>query len=261
MSNFENNAAVGSWYASGGALYADRGTCIISSCNFKLNKAQHFGGAILLTNKISVVIRNAVFHNNSIIVLKHSFGGTLKPSNHLSEEEKLQNSGGALYTDRQANVNLSSYYFKGNVATYDGGAIGHKGDKLFVRNTTFASNAVIDSDNGTGGAIFIGKLSSMFISWSCFERNRATKAGGAINHLGTQLDVVHTIFEDNTVGPKDAFGGALYTRNQSIVELSWRHFKRNIATFGGGAISHFGRKLVIISTTFEYNFATGSNYS
>ena len=289
---FEHNKAA----YSGGAVFSYYTFLVnISQCSFKENHAEYFGGAIsswghkllvehtmFLGNTAEVggalntytqhnMVLGCVFERN----MASSRGGaitnsgeTLSVSNTKFEDNSARGlkyaKGGAIYTDRDAHLNILSCNFKFNKATLFGGAISLSENILFVAtNTNFAQNAAnAGTSHGSGGALDVGEQSTLNISSCRFEGNNATFCGGAIMLRKNTLSIINTIFNNNAAaGSKHSFGGAIYSFKQSNIHIAFCNFKKNMATARGGAICHYGSKLSIRNTTFKANAVDGSDFA
>ncbi|MDC3962642.1 choice-of-anchor Q domain-containing protein [Polyangium jinanense] len=87
--------------------------------------------------------------------------------------------------------------------------------------------------------------------------------GGAIYHVGGNVNVIDTRFLDNEAaleGP-DVAGGAIYSIGRGTLTVSLGHFSNNRAA-NGGAIGALGASIVIVNSTLWGNTATGygANY-
>ena len=210
---FESNTA-----ASGGALLTSTQSNIeISSSDFEKNKAERKGGAISHDGR-KLYISDTKFAYNAAV--------DLDPISHSQFSY-----GGALSTNSHATVYLSGCDFVENTARTYGGAIYHNGSKLSAQKTTFVRNSVVDLNWSSGGALFItykahssGDVSNSSFSDQCnFEENKATTKGGALCTSGSQ----------------------------SNIAISNCTFRRNLALWAGGTISHLGGgKLSITNSSF-----------
>ena len=233
---FANNIA-----KTGGAICTDEQADIISmGCFFKANNAHAGGGAVAhLGNKLTGT--NNTFEDNSAVGSKNAIGG-------------------AVFTYRRSNVNLTWCYFMRNEAVKGGGALCHDGIKLYITNTKFENNSALTSNYAEGGALYIGEESFISISCCYFKLNKATVNGGAVLLSTNKFPTItNTTFDQNAVeGSQNTAGGAIHTLSNLVI--SWCSFKGNKATYYGGAIL-CGNELSVRNTTFEHNIAIGGKYS
>lgn len=186
----------GNFAGFAGAVFTN-GTITIVDSELTLNKSNANGGALAADGAISVSGSLLGFNTSG------SFGGVML-------------SGDITVTDSQ---------FVDNVAE-SGGAI-FAGGSLVVTDSTFEENDAIDGD---GGAIRGGINSTIQITGSTFDSNRATSWGGAIfTPDGSTLDVTDTEFSENTAN--NGNGGAIATQQSVVVTNS--HFDSNEAETGG----------------------------
>jgi len=87
--------------------------------------------------------------------------------------------------------------------------------------------------------------------------------GGAIYHVGGNVNVIETVFMDNEAaleGP-DVAGGAIYSIGRGTLTVTGSHFSNNRAA-NGGAIGALGASILLVNSTLWGNKATGygANY-
>ncbi len=198
---FENNTAG----RSGGAIYWNYLTGIVTTSNFTFNKAKS-GGAIYWNHEYGEV-SDCEFANNTAI-----------------------EDGGAIYwNDDYGTVDSSS--FENNTAGSYGGAIFWDYDNGKVTGSVFIKNAAND-----GGAIyfregFILKSKEQTVENSTFLENRAENNGGAIYLAAKQSSIVNSAFIKNQATK----GGAIYSSNEGET-ISKLVFISNTASDNGSAI-------------------------
>lgn len=108
------------------------GTTSISFTEFQNNTALVSGGALHITNNVTVRISNSLFHVNSA----NSDGGAINNFGHLT---------------------LVNSTISGNIANRNGGGINHTGTLLQVLNTTITGNTAdaVNSGVAEGGGICV----------------------------------------------------------------------------------------------------------
>ena len=133
--------------------------------------------------------------------------------------------GGALAADTK--LHIINCTFSHNLAK-TGGAIG-----LLERPTNiYSSNAVDKSHSDTRG----GDSTSLYISESTFEHNRADWNGGVIAGSGYMLiDIHNSTFQFNQASE----GGAIYLQIFVTINLYMSSFTQNMAHSNAGAIKLF----------------------
>jgi len=197
---FENNTAS----RSGGAIYWNYITGIVTTSNFTFNQAKS-GGAIYWNHEYGKV-SDCEFSNNT-----------------ATQE------GGAIYwNDNYGTVDSSS--FENNTARY-GGAIFWDYDYGRVTESVFIKNTADD-----GGAIYfregvILKSKNQTVENSTFQENRAENNGGAIYLAAKQSSIVNSSFIKNQATK----GGAIYSSNEEET-VSRLVFISNTASDNGSAI-------------------------
>ena len=185
---------------SGGAIY-NMGNLIINNCEFKENKAEHYGGAIdndydmdgytYLRGKVN--IENSKFINNKA----NEAGGAIYNIGSLNEtKNKYENNtaeyGGALFNDWGGYAHIENNNYKNNEATESGGVIYAKGDydEIEIINTNLTENTA-----KYGSAIYLYG-DTLTINDSTFKNNDATMSTYTIlsNKFITNMDDYSTYF-------------------------------------------------------------------
>ena len=212
----------------------------INAINNKLNGLSC--GSVYLQSTKSI-FQNCIFHNNTIHG-QYGFGGAM--------------------CILSSNIKVQQCLFKENTATYSGGAIMMVKTRGIFVNCTFERNSVesrlqtnfggavyaVHNSNLTvhhclfkentatykGGATYIQK-SHIDIKQCLFKENAATYSGGAIFMTRTRSSFVNCTFVENAVRKLQGttFGGAISSIKGSFLRLTQCFFKKNNATFYGGA--------------------------
>ena len=214
--------------------------------------------AILLTGE------NAYFINCFFQKFEGQIGGAIsQPTNPLQQTLVLRS------------------YFRNNTAL-TGGAIAAEVGRIIIVGSLFkhneAKSALLDTVNdGLGGALFIGPVSSVLVSESKFVSNFASQQGGSIvfkNVAGIMTDsVVETsssevsgggislifsgmlIFNTTVFGCSSAFGGAIYLSGQRQAEINRMSIYDNQASDYGGGVCALVSYLAIFDSSFRKNVA------
>ena len=254
-SNFEKNIVKGrhNSIGRGGAVFACcNSVAKILNCYFKANEAA-FGGAIYTDGK-KLYIQSSLFIENIAVNNNRKGRGMNKYA-----------LGGAVYAYIETITEIVSSSFKMNKAISCGGAIYyHCKNKLIIRSSLFEHNTAVGkyANEGKGGAVYLDTNSTIDILNSSFLSNTASNVGGAVYTYGGKLVIKTSVFECNTAAEKyDAAGGAVYSNINPIVDILNCSFLDNQAAHSGGAISTFGRKLVIKASVFERNTAVNKHGS
>lgn len=191
---------------NGGAIYLNRGSCLIDNSTFENNSANYSGGAIFFkfdkyyanTYPPSLVINNSKFINNN-----------------NTEETYAFSYGGAIYSEVPLFVN-GSYFINNSNNKKMGGAIWVNSSDCVINNSTFLNNYA----PGYGGAIY-SLCNNTLINSSIFKNNFA-QFGGAIS--SDSVNVSNSTFSDN-----NAFsaGGAIVGINLTISDSVFRNNNAN----------------------------------
>ncbi|MEE3489431.1 MAG: right-handed parallel beta-helix repeat-containing protein [Methanobrevibacter sp.] len=198
---FENNTAS----RSGGAIYWNYITGIVTTSKFTFNKAKS-GGAIYWNHEYGKVY-DCEFANNTA----------------------TEDGGAICWNDDYGTVDSS--YFENNTAGRYGGAIFWDYDYGKVIESVFIKNTAND-----GGAIYfregvIFKSKNQTVENSTFQENRAENNGGAIYLAAKQSSIVNSSFIKNQATK----GGAIYSSNEEET-ISKLAFISNTASDNGSAI-------------------------
>jgi hypothetical protein len=160
-----------------------------------------------------------------------------------------------------------------NKVTVSGGAtsrdfhVSGSGTHLAIDNLTIADGLVsVPAGSALGGGL-LNEGSSVSLEKVVFANNRAvglTAGGGAVANLGGQFTADHTGFVGNTAQSadgQDAFGGAVYNDQGTVVSIDHAEFSTNMVIGGnanGGAIGALGGSQVTIDhSSFDSNQADG----
>ena len=196
----------------------------VTKCFFMQNKATQAGGAIYLgrgrfnnVQRTNFSIANSTFLYNmaqSSAVLDSQFSedNLISIQNSTFSHNSALRDGGVMQIERTTLL-ISDSLFHNNSAVNDGGVITTKLSPivLSVSTSTFTSNRAGDD----GGALYIGRSSTLSFSDNLFDSNHGTDRGGAIAASGSILRVNDTTFIDN-----EAESGEAISACNSDVELS-----------------------------------------
>ena len=240
----KNNAGAMYFGVQGGVVHATTNSSVeILNCHFKGNEATVVGGAIFVTRGTKLFIKLSLFQNNSV------------GNKHTSNSH-----GGAVYADDKSIVEIRNSLFRGNKATYAGGAVYAIESKLIIESSSFDQNNALSkrTRGGIGGALFSSLNSAVTILGSSFMRNEATSTGGAIFSMAEALVITSSLFKHNTAVStyyNETYGGAISAYFNTSVKILNCSLKANLAADAGGAIHTQGNELIIRSTLFERNAA------
>ena len=158
--------------------------------------------------------------------------------------------GGALYIDVGATINVKNCVFTNNVSNYSGGgAILNEQGTLTVTGSTFAGN-IVSSQSGFGGAIY--NLGQLKVSTSTFSSNTASFGSAIMNyadsqHAGTAATISDTTFVDNVAQdpqcPACGPTGGIYNYSGATLTVRDSTFAGNVTTvapYDGAGIANLG---------------------
>lgn len=249
---FTNNAANGSMYSLGGAIYSTANSLSVSDSIFDNNKSfdapdGNYGGAVFADGSAMRPAENSTITFDNTKFINNSAGGST-----------FRNAGGAIATQMIKNLDINNSYFEnnsviGNVSDVKyyaiGGAISTSyvvspigpvyttPTTLTINNSVFKNNYVINPGKVYGGAIGSIAVMDTIIKNSEFIGNHVSDSydarGGAIySQLSTML-IENTDFENN------------YIENSQSIAI-------------GGAIAAIGTELTIKNSNFLNNYVTSS---
>ncbi|WP_296790736.1 hypothetical protein [uncultured Methanobrevibacter sp.] len=161
--------------------------------------------------------------------------------------------GGAIYANKNNDIQIKNTELTNNTATTIGGAIcTGENNILTINNGTFNKN-----QGKLGGAICLSANSNMNIEQTTFTQNNAnniaTKNGGAIiTGENTALTTTNTTFTTN----KANLGGAILTSVNSNMILNDTIFTQNNAENGGAIYTAKNNNIQIKNTELTNNTAT-----
>ena len=258
---------------SGGATYIQESHIAIKQCLFKENTVKCSGGAISMRKTRGSFV-NCTFERNSVEShsQRDDFGGAVSAitNSHLTmhhclfKENTATYIGGATYI-QESHIDIKQCLFKENTVTDGGGAIFMKETRALFVNCTFESNFAESRSQryGYGAAVNAITSSHLTVHHSLFKENEATSHGGAIFIQASHINVEQCFFKENTVNysggaifmneaqgsfenctfadnavqklQETTFGGAISSIRGSFFRLTQCFFKKNTATFYGGA--------------------------
>ena len=184
------------------------------------------GGAITITNKSNVVIRESIFEGNGA-----HFENTV--------------SGAIIHADMNSTVTMDNIIFSNNRAANSNGMV-------FLHNSTLITHKCVYRNNFAreGGVIYAYK-STLVITESTFSGNVALKKGGTLMLKHSIANIHDSIFIHNT-----AFnGGGIYSGQYSTVKIHRGNFTFNEAINDAGAVLGDQSILTLVQVTFSDNRA------
>lgn len=238
----------------GGAFFLrgvspDVSTLTLTNCTLRNNTAIDDSGAIE-NGGARVVATDSVFVDNFADGLGgviYSFFGSSSFQNCRFDGNKANSDGGVFATFD--NLSIDTSHFDRNVADFDGGVIYSNDGLVRIVNSQFSENMALD---GSGGAIYSASDANITVVDSLFGGNTALDFGGAIYKSGIGK-FENCRFDGNSA----EFGGAIYSRRETVISRSTTHFQCNTASFLGGAMYHFDGNLGVSDADFIGNSARG----
>jgi hypothetical protein len=225
---------------------------------FKTARATRKGGAIAVVTGGTSTLLASYFEGN-----KGTYGAAvfvdgckveIKRCHFLRNSAGAYGYGGALYTEKQAEVRLNDTGLVDNFAAFGGAWYLTQVAKGTVYNATFEKNEAMYD----GGAIFSDNSLFDLADSNC-NRNEARDNGGAIMlESGAHINVLRTEFHHNAVGGKQAagagYGSAIFLSRSTTSNINSSKFYLNNA-LELGTIYSADCYFLIYDCTFDGNYA------
>ena len=154
--------------------------------------------------------------------------------------------GGGIYNDTGATLDLQNSRVSGNISYYGGGGIYNLGT-LTVSGSIISDNSSV----GSGGGIS-SEGGSVTVTDSTLQNNSAAGNGGGINVMNGSLTVTHVTFSNDRA--TNSFGGGINYSSTSDLILTDSTFDSNKANNGGG-IALLSGNATVKHSTFSGNYA------
>jgi len=166
--------------------------------------------------------------------------------------------------DRVFDVAAGALLFLADTSLRGGAVVDESGGGIRSAGVLYVLDSRIDGCSATGigasgGAVF--NDGGLFSTFQCFFDNcDATRAGGAIEALGGETNLLRCGFSQNTAGAMPGNGGAMHLTGTGTVFVDRCQFNSNIAASEGGALwNSSGGLMVIERSTFQANQAEGTS--
>ncbi len=214
---------------SGGGMYNDSSSPMLTNCTFRGNQADNSGGG-MDNGSSSPTLTNCTFSGNSAGV--HG-GGMYNSSSSptLTNCTVSGNSayyrGGGMANAGSSSPTLTNCTFSGNSANLDGGGgMNNASSSPTLTNCTFSGNSV----NSNGGGMRNSSSSSPVLTHCTFSGNTAGDGGGVYNSYASPT-LTNSIFSGNEA----VWGGGMFNFHSSPT-LTNCTFSGNTADYYGGGI-------------------------
>ena len=259
---FDGNSAPGEFGAKGGGMYnSNSSSPTVTNCIFDGNSA--FDGGGMYNDYSSPTVANCVFDGNS----GHRGSGmwNLYSSPAVTNCTFDGNSafdGGGMYNDHSSPT-VTDCTFEGNSGYIGGGMYNNYSSSPNVTNCTFKGNSAL----WDGGGMYNLWYSSPNVTNCIFDGNSATGTwfgrGGGICNDSSWPTLTNCIFHDNSATGKEGKGGGMYNDNYygygSWPTLTNCVFHGNSATGNdgkGGGMYNINSSPTVTNCVFHDNSAT-----
>ena len=280
--HIENNELIGNVVGHDGAVFYvhDRSKVDISGCNFSSNRANNSGGVVYVRKYSNISIINS----NVCNCMAENSGGVIcgQDESFVRIEASNFTGNGADYGGMarlyiRSNLSVINCSFSKNHVVLGGGVIAlYKHSSAAIQYSMFTFNSA-----GYGG-ILIAYPNTAAVFTNSYGYDNTAKSGGVVQVLQrSKIDVIQSNFSHNTaelggvicthegnVSLEDCIlennhaimdGGAVYTKDHSILSLKAVMFYNNTAKHKGGAVYLLdGRNTIVISCSFSKNRANSS---
>lgn len=220
------------------------------------NGSAYSGGAILVENASTPIVRNCVFRTNTSTGSAGGGGGVCVSQGSsprildcLFEDNVAVNAGGGMLCSTGSNPEISGCTFVNNSAVWGGGGL-YNNSSPAVTGCVFGQNTC----DHWGGAFHNNSDDSDPVFTDCtFEGNQAPYGGAGYNRNGADPRFVNCRFAGNRA--TTAHGGGVYSQNEGTYPVAVGcDFTGNTAADDGGAIfSYSGGGWQIVNCRFAGN--------
>ena len=251
-STFSNNKATS--YSSGAIrLSSIKGAASLTNVTISGNSSGKLGGAIYATNTKATITESTITGNKATLggAIASQTKGAMTVANSEVSGNTSTTGGGAFYLGSgTCSLTLSDVLVANNTSsgsTYGGGGIyARDASTLTVSNSTFENNKAAKF---YGGAISVGAGATASLADVEFTSNNALR-GGAVCNFGAELTIDSASFAGNSA----QIGGALYTTDGATT-VSYSTLVGNSATNQGGALYANGDTVKIVDSLLVENTA------
>ena len=233
-------------------LILNKSNVIVETCHFWGNSGLNIGSETSFLR-----VKNSLFTNNTGKITSGLKGYESRIS--IDNSTFTGNSAGtgiAISMQRAAALYITNSYFSENYALQNGGAIvAFDNSTVIVSHTVFESNRADES----GGAMWLSYL-NRFICSDCHFFNNSAK--GAISFVPASSGAIYIENSQNVKLSMISFnsnkGSAITFRNCTNVHVADSLFQNNSTPFDGGAVSAFKSEAIFRNGSFTKNNAKGN---
>ena len=238
---------------------AQEGAAVFSECNSSLevnnskfiqNKANEYGGAIVIQNNATANFLDSYFSENTAII-----GGAIFISTKIfcqltkcHFEDNSAKQGGALHAQAMIDLQINRSKFQENHAEHAGAIAAYYKMSLSINGTLFLQNRA----NMSGGCLIVGINANAMITDSVFRQNTANEGGVVSFEENTNAEIWKSEFIGNTGWSE---GGALYLKRNVSCGISNSSFVKNTAHAGGSISTSDRIHLLLVKSYFQTNNA------
>ena len=171
---------------------------------------------------------------------------TVDISRSRFEDNRAETSDGAIFAEKDSNINMSGNVFASNSALLDGGVLASISSTITIEASEFHDNSA-----RRGGVLHSRWSSTITIETNKFHGNSARRGGVLHSRWSSTITIETSEFHNNNAG----WGGVLASIT-STVTIEASEFHNNSAKRGGVLYSRWSRTITIETSEFHDNYAT-----
>ena len=237
-------------YGSGGAIYNNKATLTLNSCEIRNNRAYY--GAGVYSNNGETTLVNCTVTNNTA-----SFGGGVYSSNGKTKFTSctVTNNtaiGGGIYS-ANAEMTLVNCAITNNTSGNSGGGMYSAGGKTTLANCILANNITTQTNGASGGAIYNNNATLSLDNCVIYD-NRAYYGGGVYSEKGKTTFANCTV-TNNTAEYSEGYacGGGVFLRGTATFTAYNTIIASNNARLSGADVYRYDSN----ATANAYNTLSG----
>lgn len=251
-----------------GALWIYNGANVVISDSLFSNNQSRNGGTIRIQDVTTVTLDNCTFTGNGAVEGKTISGGalyvqtgaTLNMVDCQLAGNIVGNYGGAIYA-KECEVNLTNTDFKENQSNF-GSALALDNVKFSATDCEISGNSLNNTTSATvPGAVYIYDNSDATLTNVLIKNNTGSSQGGGINVIDSKLTIYGSEISGHKVSKtadgSNPNGGGMYA-NDSTVVINDSIIDNNIATKYGGAIYSNNSDISLNNSTISNSIAESS---
>ncbi|MEZ5374190.1 MAG: CSLREA domain-containing protein [Microthrixaceae bacterium] len=231
--------------ASGGAIFNNGGTLVVTNSELSSNTAVRAGGAVEANAGTTMIEQSSLTDNfagsspGNGGAFHLTGAGTVAVNRSNVDDNTAASEGGGLWNSAGGTMTVAGTTLTGNIANgvaadNGGGALFNDGGTLTVNTSTVSENAA-DQGSGSGGGVF-NNAGSLTVRNSTLTQNSSARAGGAVETAGGSVVLAGARLENNDTGASPGNGGGLHAGGPAMVNVDRSTVTGNSAALEGGGL-------------------------